>query len=59
MRDVAHGFIKPNDRLASFERLEIYNRQYWVRVMECLHEDYLGVHSCSANGASSDSRQVI
>jgi len=26
----AESFIKPNDRLTSFERLEIYNRQYWV-----------------------------
>jgi hypothetical protein len=26
MRDVAAGFIKPNDRLSAFERLEIYNR---------------------------------
>src|SRR5215472_4800852 len=25
----ADSFIKPNDRLSSFERLEIYNRQYW------------------------------
>ncbi len=26
-------FIKPNDRLRSFERLEIYNRQYWFRLL--------------------------
>jgi hypothetical protein len=26
MHDVAAEFIKPNDRLSSFERLEIYNR---------------------------------
>ncbi len=26
-------FIKPNDRLTSFERLEIYNRHYWFRVL--------------------------
>ena len=25
--------IKPNDRLTSFERLEIYNRQYWIRIL--------------------------
>ena len=29
MKSVAAGIIKPNDRLTSFERLEIYNRQYW------------------------------
>jgi hypothetical protein len=28
---VAADFIKPNDRLTSFERLEIYNRVYWFR----------------------------
>jgi hypothetical protein len=27
MRDYAEKFIKPNDRLSSFERLEIYNKQ--------------------------------
>jgi len=27
MDELAAGFIKPNDRLSSFERLEIYNRQ--------------------------------
>jgi hypothetical protein len=32
MHDVAAEFIKPNDRLSFFERLEIYNRQYWFRV---------------------------
>ena len=29
-------FIKPNDRLSSFERLEIYNRQYWFRLLDCI-----------------------
>ena len=32
MRAYASRFIKPNDRLTSFERLEIYNRQYWFRL---------------------------
>ena len=35
MHDVAAEFIKPNDRLSSFERLEIHNRQYWFRVLDC------------------------
>jgi len=39
MHDVAAEFIKPNDRLSSFERLEIYNRQYWFRVLASLDED--------------------
>jgi Putative DNA-binding domain len=36
----AQGYIKPNDRLTSFERLEIYNRQYWFRVTASMAEDY-------------------
>ena len=39
----ASEFIKPNDRLSSFERLEIYNRQYWFRLLDCLYEDYPGL----------------
>jgi hypothetical protein len=45
MQEVAAEFIKPNDRLTSFERLEIYNRQYWFRVLDCLHDDYPGVRA--------------
>jgi hypothetical protein len=44
-RHVAAEFIKPNDRLNSFERLEIYNRQYWFRVLDCLHDDYPGLRA--------------
>ena len=43
MGAVASEFIKPNDRLSSFERLEIYNRQYWFRLLDCLYEDYPGL----------------
>lgn len=35
--------IKPNDRLSSFERLEIYNRGYWFRVLDCLYDDFPAV----------------
>jgi hypothetical protein len=45
MRSYAAGFIKPNDRLTSFERLEIYNRQYWFRVLSSMTEDFPGVRS--------------
>ena len=31
LRVIANEIIKPNDRLTSFERLEIYNRQYRFR----------------------------
>ena len=43
LRTEAAGFIKPNDRLSSFERLEIYNRQYWFRLLDCLYDDYPGL----------------
>jgi len=38
-------FIKPNDRLSSFDRLEIYNRQYWFRLLDCLYEDFSGLRT--------------
>src|ERR1700726_3396757 len=45
MREVAAEFIKPNDRLTSFERLEIYNRQYWFRVLSSMVEDFPGLRA--------------
>ncbi|HUO35216.1 MAG TPA: DNA-binding domain-containing protein [Candidatus Acidoferrum sp.] len=45
MHRVAASFIKPNDRLTSFERLEIYNRQYWWRVLSAFGEDFPGVRA--------------
>jgi hypothetical protein len=42
---IASAFIKPNDRLSSFERLEIYNRQYWFRLLDCLHDDFPGLRA--------------
>jgi len=43
LRRIAEQIIKPNDRLSSFERLEIYNRQYWFRVLAALAEDFEGL----------------
>jgi hypothetical protein len=43
MRRYAARYIKPNDRLTSFERLEIYNRQYWFRVLGSMNEDFPGL----------------
>ena len=39
----ADSIIRPNDRLTSFERLEIYNRQYWFRLYTCFEEDFPGL----------------
>lgn len=41
----ADQFIRPNDRLTSFERLEIYNRQYWFRLFSSFEEDFPGVQA--------------
>jgi hypothetical protein len=45
MSEVVGEFVKPNDRLTSFERLEIYNRQYWFRVLDSFYEDYPGLRA--------------
>jgi hypothetical protein len=45
MRAYASRFIKPNQRLSSFERLEIYNRQYWFRVLSSMIEDFPGLRA--------------
>src|ERR1700746_364630 len=37
---IAASYISPNDRLSSFERLEIYNRQYWFRIISAVSEDF-------------------
>jgi hypothetical protein len=42
---VAKRIIKPNDRLTSFERLEIYNRQYWFRVLDAFSDDFPGLRA--------------
>ena len=42
-RAIASALIKPNDRLTSFERLQIYNQQYWFRILSSLAEDFPGL----------------
>jgi hypothetical protein len=43
--EVAEQFIKPNDRLSAFERLQIYNQQYWWRLLGSFGEDFRGVRA--------------
>ena len=43
--EVAAEFIKPNGRLTSFERLEIYNRMYWYRLIQCASDDCPGLRA--------------
>src|SRR6266849_2240699 len=38
-------YIKPNDRLTSVERLEIYSRSYWFRVLDSLYDDFPGLRA--------------
>ena len=38
-------FIKPNDRLTSLERIEIYNRQYWFRIIDGMYDDFPGLRA--------------
>ncbi len=45
MSAIASRIIKPNDRLTSFERLEIYNRQYWFRVLDAFSDDFPGLRA--------------
>jgi hypothetical protein len=45
----AEALIKPNDRLTSFERLEIYNRQYWFRLYTSFEEDFPGLKTIIGN----------
>ena len=45
MTEVAAEFIAPNSRLSPFERLEIYNRQYWFRILSGLAEDFPGLRA--------------
>jgi hypothetical protein len=39
------ALVKPNSRLSSAERLEIYSRSYWSRVLDALGEDFPGVRA--------------
>lgn len=45
MAEVAAEFIKPNDRLSSFERLQIYARGYWFRVIDGVYDDCPGLRA--------------
>jgi hypothetical protein len=45
MESVAATFIRPNSRLTAFDRLEIYNRQYWFRLQTAFNEDFPGLRA--------------
>jgi hypothetical protein len=41
----AKELVKPNDRLTATERLNIYHRQYWYRILDSFNEDFPGLES--------------
>lgn len=45
IRDIANSLIKPNDRMSAFDRLEVYNQQYWFRLLGSISEDFPGLRS--------------
>lgn len=45
MAEVAAEFIKANDRLTAFERLQIYARSYWFRLIDCVYDDAPGLRA--------------
>jgi hypothetical protein len=47
--EIASTYIKPNPLLTSFDRLEIYNRQYWFRVIGAVSEDFPALNALLGN----------
>jgi hypothetical protein len=45
MAEVVDEIIKPNDRLTGVERLEIYSRSYWFRLISSFNEDFVGLRA--------------
>lgn len=45
MAEFAADFIKSNDRLTALERLQVYNRMYWFRLLDSFHEDCPGLRA--------------
>lgn len=45
MQSVAEEIVKPNNRLSSVERLEIYSRSYWFRIISSLNDDFVGLRA--------------
>jgi len=50
----AKQLVKPNDRLSSTERLNIYHRQYWYRILDSFNEDFPGL--CAVLGERAFAR---
>lgn len=44
-KEIVERIVKPNDRLTSVDRLEIYNRVYWFRILSSLADDFPGLRA--------------
>jgi len=44
-REIANALIKPNDRMTSVERLQVYSQQYWFRILASMAEDFPGLRA--------------
>jgi hypothetical protein len=51
MAKVAEEFVKPNDRLTSFERLQLYNQMYWFRILAAMQDDCPGLRAALGEDA--------
>jgi hypothetical protein len=51
VRAEATAIVKPNDRLTSVERLEIYSRSYWFRILDALTDDFPGLRALLGDGS--------
>lgn len=47
----AARIIRPNDRMNSLERLEVYSRSYWFRLLDSFTEDFPGVRAIVGEAA--------
>ncbi len=45
LNKLADQFVLPSKNLSSFDRLEIYNQQYWYRLLDCFDDDFPGLKS--------------
>lgn len=41
----ADAFVKPSATLRPAERVDIYNRMYWSRLLDCVADDHPGLHA--------------
>jgi hypothetical protein len=55
--ELADSYIKPNELLSSFDRLEIYNRQYWFRAIGAVAEDFPALNALM--GAKAFDRLIL